>query len=431
MAAHSNIVGGSTAERTLACPASWQAIRALPPTVEQPSRYAEEGTFAHEVMSRTLRIINHCHRANMPLDLNVLVGQTIYDREVTRAHIDELILPALFQLRELEQIYADGGEFRLMAIEQGVKFPGIPNAFGTCDAILTNDSHILVVDWKFGQGVPVKAVYPADDGYETLNAQLMFYITAALHTPKIRTWFKAPKGQRTIVGAIIQPRTTEPLTHAVITRLDIRHYKEDLHRAVGEAFEWQPRMARGEHCRFAPCKVSCPLWTGPLLDLTALGVRKQEPAQPEVTEYAKYLAAAKRLLDSVELMRKEVDAQMLAYLQNGGTIPGWRLKAKAKQRKWIAADEVSRELTKLGFADSEIFTKELVTFTAADATAKRRRVKIPEHLRVMPPSHEFTLATTDDPAPVVEPAALNETFRAALRALSPSLPEVTVTATEK
>jgi hypothetical protein len=418
MAEHSSIVGGSTAERLLGCPASWSEIRKLPPAAVVASEYAEEGTFAHECMSRALRIINFMDRIPMGgLHPHYLVGMEVYDRVVTAAHLNELILPALAQLAQLERIY--GGDFQFLTVEQTVQFPGIPHAFGTCDLIVKNDKHLVLVDWKFGRGVPVRATYDHGDGTETVNPQLMFYAAAALNTPKIKQWFAGVPG-RNIVLAIIQPRTATPLTHTVVKRAELRRFVEDIHAVVSEAFSHAPRRTRGEHCRFAPCKVSCPLWTGPLLDLTALGVEKPAPATAEITPYAAYLAAAKRLLDAVELMRKDVDAQMHAYLSNGGAIPGWKLKAKAKQRKWIDPVEVEATLNALGFRESDIFTRELVTFAAAEATAKRLKVKIPEHLRQAPPATETTIAPTDDPAPAVEPrgAAAVEQFRQALRALT-------------
>ena len=55
MSQHSAIVGGSTAGRLLNCPASLAAIRALPPTADQPSEYAEEGSAMHEVMYLLMR----------------------------------------------------------------------------------------------------------------------------------------------------------------------------------------------------------------------------------------------------------------------------------------------------------------------------------------------------------------------------------------
>ena len=99
MSEHSSIVGGSNAGRLLACPGSFQAIQALPPSVDVPSEYAEEGTFAHEVMT-TLML----KRFDNPLIGNLrayaidMLGMTFYDRVFTREHYHDMIEPALTQL---------------------------------------------------------------------------------------------------------------------------------------------------------------------------------------------------------------------------------------------------------------------------------------------------------------------------------------------
>ena len=406
---HSSIVGGSTADRLLNCPASLAATRALPPSADAPSEYAEEGTFAHAVMDGLMR-----ERLAGDPDLvacaQALIGQRVYDREVTREHLDGMILPALEHLAELEAY--GGGGFTVIGVERRVTFPGIPGAFGTVDLILRNDHTTMVVDWKFGQGVGVRAVYGnAEEAF--VNPQLLYYATAALRTHS--SAFTARK----IVVAIIQPRSVEPLTYTEVSRKELRNFTEDLHAAVLAAVDRDPPMRKGEWCRWAPCKVACPLWAGPLLDLAVLQPETRSTAIPAtVTPYGAYLANAKALVDTVVQFKAELDAQMHAYLENGGTIPGWKLKDKPTRRQWGEPLIVAGKLSDLGFADEEIWREpELVTFQQADATAKRRGVKIPDELRVAPPPTGTTLATSDDPAPPVERTALIEKFAASLRLL--------------
>jgi len=415
MAKHSSIVGGSNAGRLLACPGSFQAILALPPSADIPSEYAEEGTFAHAVMAHLMGLRWVAER-DLQLELPKLLGVTFHDRELTQQHLDEMIQPALDALAELEQIH--GGDFKVLAVEHRVKFPRIPGAFGTVDLILGSPTHVLHIDWKFGAGVGVKAVYRDGEG-AVVNPQLMFYVCGATRS---QVEGESIRGRRQ-VAAIIQPRGMEPLTYTEITMKELRWFVEDMQKAVLAALGREPPRSRGEHCRFAPCKVTCPLWTGPLIDLSMLegenpparegGIRPSD----QVTPYGEYLARAKVLLDSAALFKKEVDEQLHAYLEAGGKVPGWRLKPKTKLRQWIDDQTVYRTLSSLGFQADEIWQQKLATFASADATAKRLGVKIPDHLRVAPPTTETTIAATDDPAPVVEPAAAAELFSAALRQL--------------
>jgi hypothetical protein len=411
MSRHSAIVGGSTAGRLIECPGSYQAQLALPPSADVSSEYALEGTFAHAVMDRLMR--NRQVGATSQADPKHWLGSRFADRELTQGHIDEMIAPALALLRQLEEDCGYGGGFRVLGVEQRVKFPGIPGAFGTCDLILGNDTHVLHVDWKFGSGVSVEALTANSEG-EKLNAQMMFYTAASVDS--LRALYK---GKRQLVIAIIQPRGSIPLTHTVVTKRDLKWFAEDLQGAVVAALDRDPHRARGDHCRFAPCKIDCPLWTGPLLDLADLQlVPRTEMVTKGPTPYGDYLAKAKALVDTLADYTKEVNEQLHAYLEDGGEVPGWKLKAKAKMRQWIDEEVVNRELEKLGFDWDEIWDTRLATFAKVEAAAKRRGVKIPDHLRVAPPTNETTVTTSDDPAPAIDRATAIEQFRASIPLLA-------------
>jgi len=423
MAKHSSIVGGSNAGRLLNCPASHQAILALPPSADVPSEYAEEGTAMHAVMQELMAARQQrIAPAELPGVARSWVTRVFHDRKLTYDHVDTMITPALEHLAALEREYGSGGPFSVVGIEARVKFPRLAGAFGTIDLVLQSPTCVLHVDWKFGQGVGVRMVYSDGEG-AYVNPQLMFYIAAAKAShPR---WYS---GSRYIAGAIIQPRGLEPLTHTQITRAEIRHFVDDVENAVLLAIGRDPPRVRGEWCRWAPCKVACPHWTGPLLDLSALEGDTVPPPGPQqgatVTPYGAYLAKAKVLVDSLVMFKADIDRQMHSYLEQGGKVPGWRLKAKAKQRQWVDEQTVHKALRGLGFVDAEIWQTKLQTFQVTDAVAKRRGVAIPEHLRVAPETAETTIARTDDPAPVVEPHIAIEQFREALKALSGDAPAI-------
>jgi Protein of unknown function (DUF2800) len=414
--AHSFIVGGSTAGRLLACPGSYQANLEIPPSAQVESVYAAEGTAMHDIMAKLMRWRAQqqprylCVTADMVLQFALGL---VNAGELEFEHYNDMIEPALRQLERLEEIY--GGSFKVLGVEQPVKFPGIPAAFGTVDLIIQSADYVVHVDWKFGQGIGVKAVYSDGQG-DTINPQLMYYAVAGYRSAQKRYAY------RKVVVAIIQPRAAPEtaLTHTVVSRTEIKFFIEDLHNAVALALNRDPPRSKGEHCRFAPCKATCPLWTGPLLDLAALQPveRQSVPVKPETpTAYGNYLASAKALVDQMALFKISLDEQLHAYLQEGGLVPGWRLKAKTKMRQWVDPKLVDQELRALGFADNEIWQDKLQTFASADATARRLGVKIPEHLRVAPSSNETTIAPTSDPADVVQPVLLLEQFQNSLMAL--------------
>ena len=89
-----------------------------------------------------------------------------------------------------------GAEYYL---EQRVVFPTIADAFGTADLIVRIGSTIHVIDFKFGAGVRVLALYP-DGDEDVINAQLLFYAAAARHS--LPEFFA---GVDNIVLTILQP----------------------------------------------------------------------------------------------------------------------------------------------------------------------------------------------------------------------------------
>jgi hypothetical protein len=368
----------------------------------------------HAVMNRLMeRDYNRVSsRDDMVTAAQQFVGEHFYDRTLTQIDVVECIIPAIDTLYELMDIY--GGHFRVEAREMRVRFPSVPGAFGTADLLLGSDTHILLIDWKFGAGVPVKAVYGDSKG-DYVNPQLMFYFAGAMSTmPKLFT-------KRRFAVAIIQPRVVESLTHTAITRTEVKYFVEDVDNAIVAALARNPVLNPGDHCRWCPARPVCPKHTEALFELTEFGAApvppRPIPADSDNGEYGEFLAKAKRLADMAADYKRAVDEQLHAYLDGGGTVPGWRLKLKPKLRQWVDADEVNNELTRLGFGQDEIWQRKLQTFAVADKVAKRLKVKIPDHLRVAPESTETVLATTDDPAPIVDRAAAALEFQLALAQL--------------
>ena len=380
---HSTLIGGSIASRRLNCPGSYQEqLRAPPGTT---SAYAEEGTKRHDQMAYWLE--------HPKVKLQSLPNVTTEDIAAL-----EIAEQALY---ELEQYH--GGNFEILEQDWQVEFPGVPGAFGTLDIIEASPTHIIVADFKFGAGVQVSA--ENDDG--TPNDQLMFYTCGV---PK--KWI----GKRAIVLAIIQPTFEPAYTFTIVTPEQLKAFEARIKRAVIAALGHNPKRVRGEWCRFAPCKATCALWTGPLLDLTAIG-KPTQTAHPDIKAWGEYLANAKRLVDSAIMYKGAIDAALLEHLKNGHSAPGFALKPNRTTRKWLEdVKHVAKVLTKLGLKEHEIWQHKIQTFQVVDAAAKKRGVEIPDSLRPKPESTELVLTSEDDPQKVnvQEQASL---FRERMKAL--------------
>ena len=149
----------------------------------------------------------------------------------------------------------------------GSRSPSCRAFFGTADLI----AQILVIgDWKFGVGEKVLAWYDVGEGAGAPNGQLMFYLLGATHT--YPHTFKLEDPNWPIDIFIGQPRHRDGPNFDVATVFmkDVRAFQRALIEAAELAKSDNPPMAKGEHCRFMPCKSICPLHTGPLLDVPEL-----------------------------------------------------------------------------------------------------------------------------------------------------------------
>jgi hypothetical protein len=415
MTKHSAIVGGSTADRLLNCPGSFQLLQRIPDQVEVPSEYANYGSAMHAVMDRLLAMFTDGFPDidDMTHTAEELIGEVFYDRMLENHHLEDSIIPAIDTLYDLMDEY--GGGFHVAAHDLRVKFPSLPGAFGTADLLIANNKVVLMVDWKFGQGVPVHAVYHEADG-DRVNPQLLFYVAGAMaELPQLFA-------DRRLAVAIIQPRITERLTHTVITRLEVEMFIEDIDTAIIKALGKNPELHIGDHCRWCPARPFCPEHTKPLFELVDLEIMPAQLRASEVNDgnaaaYGEFLAKAKYLADIAADYKKQVDEQLHTYLEAGGTVPGWKLKQKTKLRQWIDSDTVAFNLKRLGFADEDIWQEKLQTFGHTDKVAKKLGVKIPDTLRYTPETDETVIAPDSDPAPRIDRAKAAAELMDALKQL--------------
>jgi len=137
--------GGSVATRVLHCPASVRLVEKVPKNLRRSSAYAERGTACHAAM---VRLIDETE------DLESLVGKTVDSYTITHDDVENALRPVYAYVDAL--LDEPGAEFYL---EQRVAFPTIAGAFGTADLLVRIGATVHVIDFKFGAGVRVPALY--------------------------------------------------------------------------------------------------------------------------------------------------------------------------------------------------------------------------------------------------------------------------------
>ena len=237
------LLGASSAARWIACPPSARATEHLP---EETSEYAAEGTRAHELCEKALRYKLAKWEAGIPFDLLSDWAQQSMPTEMFNAvcrytsFIHELWVgfpcrPGVFIEQEVD-------------VSQWV-----PGGFGTCDCLLIGDGILHIIDFKYGQGVPVNPEH---------NPQLMYYALGAY------ALFDGIDEVDTVRLSIVQPRMQEEPQTWELPLADLLTWARDVLQPAAEmAWRGEGEFVTGEHCRFCKAHPNCRAWKdkyGPL-----------------------------------------------------------------------------------------------------------------------------------------------------------------------
>jgi hypothetical protein len=353
---HSNIVGGSSAKRVINCPGSVKLVQKMPP--QPSSKYAEQGTLLHNAMDVILS-----SRADV-------LGMKYKDQILTNELYDEKIAPALAALDELGDI-----EY---ATETRVGFGDLlPGVFGSTDLVGRIGNKAVVLDWKFGSGVPV----PAEE-----NEQLLFYAAAAMRTESLKWAFE---GVTEIECVIVQPPFTKRWTTTVER---VKQFELELVQAVKAAMQDDAELSQGDHCRWCAAKPICPQMTG-AVDRAL----KQQIINLDVDTLGQYLKNA----DLLEEWIKDLRALAFGLLEKNVQVPGYKLVSKQARRKWTNEESAKQALLSLGLKESVVVETSIMSPAQAEKALKKRFSELPEGL-IKSESSGTTLAPVEDDRPAVQ-----------------------------
>jgi hypothetical protein len=347
---HSKIVGGSTAKRVINCPGSVALVAEMPP--QPSSSYAEEGTLLHDEISRFL-------------------GDLDYRFTCSQELIQDKLWPALDLLDEI-----DPDKTMEYAVETRVGFGDLlPGVFGSTDLMGRIGNKAIILDWKFGAGVPV----PAEE-----NEQLMFYAAAAMRTPEAKWVFD---GATEVELVIIQPPVIKRWT-TTIER--IKQFEQTLIRAVKIAEQPDAPLKNGDHCRWCAAKPVCPIMTGAVDRAIAIKMDKID-----VDKLGAYLHNA----DLLESWIKDLRTLAEEMMKKGKPVPGWKMVPKRATRSWVKEEDAKAALLQ-HLKESEVIETKLVSPAAAEKLLKAQKLKLPDGLTVAISSGN-TIAPESDPRPAV------------------------------
>lgn len=361
MADHSDIVGGSTAKRVIACPGSVQLVRKMPP--KPSSVYADTGTLLHDAMASIL--------GHPDVPATEVIGMEYNDIELTQDLYDEKVVPALAALDEI-----DPEGVMDIAVEKIVGFgDALPGVFGSADLIGRIGDRAIVLDWKFGDGVAVEVEE---------NAQALFYAAAAMRTD-VTKW--AFDGVKEIELVIVQPPAVK---RWVTTPKRVARFEKQLFAAVKKALHPSAPYSAGDHCRWCNAKPICPILSGGVVRALQTSLKALD---------ADALGAAVRDADVLEEWIKEVRALAHQMLEQGLPVPGYKLVPKRATRQWVDEDKAKDVLSDF-LPPEELMVTKLASPAQAEKALKKRKLDLPDDL-VVAVSSGNTMAPESDPRPAV------------------------------
>jgi hypothetical protein len=400
--------GGSVATRVLRCPASVRLVEQVPAHLRKSSVYADRGTALHLAMALLLD--------DYAPPVESFRGRTINNYTITDDDVELALRPVLAYVVAL--LDAPGAEFYL---EHRVAFPAIPGAYGTLDLIVRIGDTIHVVDFKFGSGVRILALY-SDGDADIINAQLLFYTAAARHS--LREFFA---GVENIVLTVVQPMSIEADAEMIsatwVTDAELDEFITVDRAAYAEALSDAPHLERGPHCRFCPAKPICPAHTGPLLDLAQLELPAPLPfggtfATPPAKElYLQALADGLNLVDVIKDVCVALHDQAKRALESGDLVPGYTLTAGRAERHWRDNETFTIAALKgIGLAHGDVVAEELRSPKQVELRAKARGLKVPSEFIVSRRSGVSLVKSENARAAVPGRGEIVRSFAEALRA---------------
>jgi len=327
----------SDAERWISCPA---AIRAEEESGihEEESSYAREGTAAHALgeikaslaFGKITKRQATARRAAWAKEFE----EYAEDPEVMiemEEHTDAYV--ALLQ--ERMELHPNSVLFLEIRV-----FPGVPECWGTSDAIIVSPVHIEVIDFKYGAGVAVEA-----HG----NPQLRLYGKGALEeygnllgdTELIRITVHQPRMNHVLTEEMTPESLTKWVDDEVIPRANL---------ALSDDAPFGPS---DEACRWCPLSGRCRAQLESIFDSVDFEV---EPATLSPDELSEVYAQRKRIQDWLNAL--EVAALDTAYSQ-GLPLKGFKVVLSGGQRRVSKPDDAIDTLAGAGY-DRDDFMVEKV-----------------------------------------------------------------------
>lgn len=345
----------SGAHRWMRCPGSLGLESKLS---DQPSKYAAEGTIAHQVASECLQ--DRINGGSMTPDdyLGRMMEADGFEFCVTKdmvAHVEKYI----------EFVFQTAGEEGQILVEKRVDFSaaiGVPNSTGTADTIILFPKRITAIDLKYGMGVRVDAEH---------NEQALLYLTGAVND------YSMLVEADDYVMIIFQPRI-DHISEARVTQEQLDEFIEEARLAAIAALDHEnPRLEPGEkQCRFCKAKATCPALKNEIQSVVGHLATKADFA--DITGIGEdTLANAMDNVPLVEHWCKAIRAEVERRLFDRQDVPGYKIvEGRKGNRAWSDEEAAADAMKSAKLKQNEMYDMKLISPTTAEKLLKKTKPKL-------------------------------------------------------
>lgn len=346
---------------------------------DKPSPYAEEGTLAHELAEAIIR-----------RDILMESDSHAFDMELDRITENEKFDPEMLDIVPIYTGYVSD-EFAaskastpdaVLLIEQKVDLTQwIPEAFGSCDAVIIADGVLKVIDLKYGKGVPVSA---------TANKQLMLYGLGAYSRYSIMYDI------HTVELHIVQPRIDNISTWSLPVKELLEWAENEVKPKAKMAFNGEGELQAGDWCKFCKVKARCRALYQKTVEVAKMDF--QEPPLLTDDEMAAVLASAPAIQ---EWLSSVLDYATDEAATKGKIWPGFKLVEGRSQRKWSNEEEVAQTLIANGYSEDEMYNMKLKGISEIEKLVGKKNFSTVLGGLVVKPQGKPTLVPESDKRPSI------------------------------
>jgi hypothetical protein len=368
------ILSPSSAERWLHCT---RAPRFELDFTDKETPAAAEGTAAHALAE---------HKLKKALKMRSRRPISIYDSDEMEGFTDDYRDYILEQLEMEKKTCPDAKVYVETKLDLTRYVPG---SFGTSDCIIVSDNSLHVIDFKYGQGIVVKAEE---------NPQMKLYALGALDLYEHLYDFTE------VAMTIFQPRRenistwTESVTELKKWAVEVLKPKAKLaDRGDGD-------FCCGDWCLFCKAAVKCRARAEANLSLA----KKEFALPPKLTDGE--IEAFLPLLPRLTKWANDVTAYASDQaIHHGKKWKNWKLVHGRSNRRYKDESAVIKAAEKAGFHD--IYSRKLIPITEMEKLMGKKTFQDVLGSLVVKPPGKLTLVPSTDKRPEVNIANAKEEFK--------------------